>query len=98
MLKFLKFLLPFSFSNDIDLVPPEVRKEIEQVLADAKAKVKVLRDQHSVQKLKNDLAADLAAFEEFTKKHVELLKAQAEAKIADAQAVLPKVVLPPAEK
>lgn len=90
----LKSLLPVKFVNEAEKVAPEVQLEIDRLVNGVTAQVAALKASHSVQSVKDKLAADLADFEAFHARHVALLKAEADAKLAAANAILPPLVLP----
>jgi hypothetical protein len=89
---FLAALSPFKAR--VEKVPAEIEARIASLLNEANLKAAALRAEHGVSAIKAKLQADLAAAKDLYEKHVELLKAEADAKVKAAQAVLPPLVLP----
>lgn len=89
--RFVRALLPVSFANDALKVAPEVQAKINRLLHDTEAQINGLRAQHSVQSVKEQVSKDIADFEAFAKRHVALLQAEADAKVAASSLTLPTV-------
>lgn len=90
----LKSLLPVKFVDEAEKVSPEIQVEIDKALRNAADTVAKLKSIHSVQSVKDKLAADLADFNAFATRHVARLKAEADAKVTTANTILPPLVLP----
>lgn len=79
------------FSESVAKVAPHIEAEIKRIIADAENKASALRAAHSTEVHSANLKAELAEAKRVYDRYVELLKADATAKIAGTSVVLPTV-------
>lgn len=89
--------LPFVKSA-AETVAPEIQREIDKILAEAKSKTDTLKASNSVAAIKKQMEDDVKAVRETAEHHVLLIQQLAQSKIADTRKLLPdvQVYLPPA--